>query len=320
MYSLLLMTAMAGGPDAPTFGNTLLGHGCGGCAGVVYASCSGSCAGSACYGGSYYSACTGCSGYACGGYNSCSGGLFSGLHARLSTVFSGCCGYSSCAGCTGYASCAGCGGYTSCGGYTLPVGHTAGYYYGSCTGASCAGGCYGSPYYSAYGGCYGSCLGGYAPAYPVYAAPVLGVPDYATPGVIVGGMAPAAAVALSASRYEAGTGGVLASAPPADAAVAAPARLSVEMPPLATLYVDGQPVAGDGKADTRQFHTPDLPRGKAFYYELRADLMVNGKVETESKKVVVRAGDTATEAFPKLIAAAKTAATPGVVAVSNPPK
>lgn len=305
MYSLLLMTAMAGAPDAPTFGNTLLGQGCGGCSGVVLASCSGSCAGSACYGGSYYSACTGCSGYACGG----GGGLFSGLGARLSTVFNGGCGYAACSGC----------GYASCGGYTLPVGHTAGYYYGSCTGASCVGGCYGSPYYSAYGGCYGTCLGGYAPAYPVYGGPVLGTAEY-TPGVIVGGLAPAAAMALNTSRYDTGTSGILASAPPADAAVSAPARLTIDMPPTAVLYVDGQPVAGDGKSDTRQFHTPDLPSGKAFYYELRADLVVNGKLETESKKVVVKAGERATQSFPKLIAAAKAAAVPGVVAVSDPPR
>ncbi len=273
MYSLLMMTAMAGSPDAAAFGGRLFGNGCsGGCTGVVYSSCGGcygSCTGAACYGGSYYSACTG-------------------------SYFSSCLGYGQ-----------------------------STYYTGS---YSCGGG-YGTAYYSVYGGCYGSCFGtgfGYHVA-PIFApplftpaccapacyAPVVGCMGYGVPGVIVGSAPGVAGAAdgVIASRPDGGTNGLLANAP-ADAA--APARLSIELPAGAKLYVDGRLTTGAG--DKRQFHTPELVRGKAFYYDLRAEVEVNGAVEVEEKKVVVRAGETLTEAFPKLLAAARTAAGPAVAA------
>jgi uncharacterized protein (TIGR03000 family) len=84
---------------------------------------------------------------------------------------------------------------------------------------------------------------------------------------------------------------------------AAPARLTVEVPEAAKLYVDGTLVNGD--AATRNFHTPDLTPGKTFYYDLKAEVTVNGKTVKEEKRVLVRAGDVVNEAFPKLIAAAK---------------
>ena len=77
MYSLMLMTAMAGGPDVPQFHGRLFG-GCHGCQGV-----------SACYG-------------TCCGGSSCHGGGIFGHKAHRS----GCWG-SSCHGCWG-SSCQGC--------------------------------------------------------------------------------------------------------------------------------------------------------------------------------------------------------------------
>ena len=85
-------------------------------------------------------------------------------------------------------------------------------------------------------------------------------------------------------------------------ATAAPAQLSIELPADATLYVDGQKTRGEGAV--RKFHTPELPTGKSFYYELRAEILVNGKVEVEETRVVVRACDQLSCSFPKLIAAA----------------
>jgi uncharacterized protein (TIGR03000 family) len=82
----------------------------------------------------------------------------------------------------------------------------------------------------------------------------------------------------------------------------APARLTIELPATAKLYVDGAPVAGAGAS--RLFHTPDLAAGQAFYYDLKAEVEVNGKVETEAKRVVVRAGEAVTASFEKLVAAA----------------
>jgi uncharacterized protein (TIGR03000 family) len=90
----------------------------------------------------------------------------------------------------------------------------------------------------------------------------------------------------------------------------APARLTVELPTTAKLFVDGAAVAGAGT--TRQFHTPDLPAGESFFYDLRAEVEVNGSVQTEEKRVVVRAGETVTASFAKLAAAVSDA---GAVAV-----
>lgn len=84
---------------------------------------------------------------------------------------------------------------------------------------------------------------------------------------------------------------------------AAPARLTVELPAAAKLYVDGALVGGESA--TRNFHTPDLTPGKTFYYDLKAEVTVGGKTVTEEKRVLVKAGDVLSEAFPKLIAAAK---------------
>jgi uncharacterized protein (TIGR03000 family) len=80
-----------------------------------------------------------------------------------------------------------------------------------------------------------------------------------------------------------------------------PARLTVELPTTAKLFVDGAEVAGAGA--TRQFHTPDLPAGEAFFYDLRAEVEVNGTVQAEEKRVVVRSGETVAASFAKLAAA-----------------
>jgi uncharacterized protein (TIGR03000 family) len=84
---------------------------------------------------------------------------------------------------------------------------------------------------------------------------------------------------------------------------AAPARLTIEVPATAKLYVDGKLTNTMGS--TRNFHTPDLPTGEQFYYTVKAELVIDGEPMVEEKKVQVRAGANITEAFPKLIAAAK---------------
>lgn len=132
MYTLVLMSAMAGAPDASGwFGR---GYGCGGSA------CYSSCYGTSCVGASYacYGSCSGC-------FGGCYGGpLFPRLNAlahgfgdRLRGAFAPLGSYATCYGCTGSAC------------------------YGSCLGASCFG-CSGGVYYGSavYGGCYGtSCVG-----------------------------------------------------------------------------------------------------------------------------------------------------------------
>ena len=264
MYSLILMTAMAGAPDATSFGwrSSAVAVGCSGCFG--------------CSGGVSYS-------YA---YAASVGPAF----PRLRGMF---CGPRVYAGCysTSFAP-----GFGSC--------------YGSCYGPGVGLSCFGS--------CYGSCYG-FAPA--TFAAPVV-VPGVA---VVPGGVCYAPAgehygtVALSGTatpKTEGGTHTLVAGKPTVTVETAADAkasaRLAVELPAAAKLYVDGLLIAGDGAS--RQFHTPELTPGKAFFYEVKAEVEVNGLVETERKRVVVKAGESLRETFGQLIAKVEAAGGPAVAA------
>ena len=93
---------------------------------------------------------------------------------------------------------------------------------------------------------------------------------------------------------------------------AASARLTIDVPEDAKLFVDGTLTKGDGS--TRNFHTPELPKDQTFFYDLKAEIMVDGAVVTETKRVLVRSGEVLTESFPKLIAAVKNAKEPAVLA------
>jgi uncharacterized protein (TIGR03000 family) len=334
MYSMVLMAALATSPDAASFGRgggcyggctgTVVSVGCTGCTGAVVplggccsGSCFGSCFGSSCCGGSCYS--SGC----CGGRGGLFGGGLFGLRARLfggggccggSCYSSGCCGgscYSSCCGgscfssscfgsCTGMADFGYGGGFpmvnpnmptTACYGSPILYNRT-----GTLSGPTV----YGWPVYSptsfGYGSCFGSGPvyygpdfhqgGSFAPMYP----PIQGS------GILKDGLGSTGGVPSisidNTKEFRAAEG----------KPSAAPARLTVELPAAAKLYVDGSLVNGD--TTTRNFHTPDLTPGKTFYYDLKAEVTVGGKTVTEEKRVLVKAGDTLTEAFPKLIAAA----------------
>ena len=82
---------------------------------------------------------------------------------------------------------------------------------------------------------------------------------------------------------------------------AAPGKLVVELPADAKLYIDDQPMKTT--AERRSFNTPTLQPGQAYYYELRAEVTREGKTYTESKRVIVKAGETARATFPELTAA-----------------
>lgn len=73
------------------------------------------------------------------------------------------------------------------------------------------------------------------------------------------------------------------------------ANLTIEMPAGSKLFVDGTLVPGD--ATSRKFHTPQLVKGKKYYYEMKAEMTVAGKPVVEQRTVVVTAGDTITEKF-----------------------
>lgn len=310
MYSLLLMSAVAGGGDAPSFHWGVGCHG-GSCSGVVASGCCG------------YAAPVGC----CGGGHAHLFPLFPGLRARVAARFScgGCCGgYPvSSTTCHGTGCCGGSCVGSSCLGYGFGGGAGTGYYVGSVPGgagygSSAPGGVYylgnspgvnaasfgynfaGMPTFPqgySMGGCYGTGVVG-----PYYYGSDFHNPTISsgTPGGSgVPPMPPPANPELTGSReYQ------------ATKPAAVPARLTIELPADAVLFVDGEKVTGTGT--TRNFHTPNLPAG-TYFYDLKAVVTVDGQPVTEEVRVTVRAGDAKTETFGKLIAAAKAAKNPSLV-------
>jgi uncharacterized protein (TIGR03000 family) len=69
----------------------------------------------------------------------------------------------------------------------------------------------------------------------------------------------------------------------------APARLYVTLPAEAQLTIDDTPTVST--SNERVFESPTLPQGKTFYYVLKATVTRDGKTETVTQKVAVRAGE-----------------------------
>jgi uncharacterized protein (TIGR03000 family) len=72
------------------------------------------------------------------------------------------------------------------------------------------------------------------------------------------------------------------------APLAVPATLVVTLPADAKLTIDD--AATTSTSAIRVFTSPDLPRGKEFYYTVKADIVRNGQTITVKKQVLVRAG------------------------------
>jgi uncharacterized protein (TIGR03000 family) len=206
------------------------------------------------------------------------------------------CHHSSCGGynCGCYA-CWGCGG---CHGYTC-----SGCYGGYGSGYGCYGcysgwgnwGNYGYSYYTCFGSCYGcygchgcygcggcwSCNGGYGCGVSPYA------PSYISPGTV---MPPA-----DGTKKEEGGTSIDSNR----------ARLVVEVPADAKLFIDDQPMKST--TGTRVFNTPTLERDQTYYYELKVEVARDGVTHSETRKVLVRAGERARAVFTEtgIVAAAK---------------
>ncbi len=82
--------------------------------------------------------------------------------------------------------------------------------------------------------------------------------------------------------------------PPAPAA-AERARITVKLPPGATLYVDGR--KNDRTEPVREFSTPPLPQGQEFAYLMKAEVVRDGRPEYQLTKVTFRAGEIVTVDF-----------------------
>jgi uncharacterized protein (TIGR03000 family) len=83
------------------------------------------------------------------------------------------------------------------------------------------------------------------------------------------------------------------SAPPA--ATPTSASLRISLPADAQLFV-GEINTHSAGAD-RTFRSPPLTEGKTYAYEFRAELERDGRVITQTKQVVIQAGQSATVSF-----------------------
>jgi uncharacterized protein (TIGR03000 family) len=84
-----------------------------------------------------------------------------------------------------------------------------------------------------------------------------------------------------------------------------PASIELELPADATLFVDGRAVPGSGAK--RSFATPELPAGRSYYYDMAAEILVDGTPVRQELRVHVAAGETLQHSFGDLIAKAKSA-------------
>jgi uncharacterized protein (TIGR03000 family) len=83
--------------------------------------------------------------------------------------------------------------------------------------------------------------------------------------------------------------------PPKPKAVDGKARLLIDVPANAKLFIDDRQI--HVAAGERLFYTPTLTAGERYYYDVRIELVKDGKTVSESKKIVLGAGDMVRESF-----------------------
>src|SRR5262249_58329055 len=73
------------------------------------------------------------------------------------------------------------------------------------------------------------------------------------------------------------------------------AKLVVEPPADAKLFIDDMPVKAT--AGVRTFDTPALEPGRPYYYMVRIERMRDGQPVSETRRIIVRAGQVARADF-----------------------
>ena len=76
------------------------------------------------------------------------------------------------------------------------------------------------------------------------------------------------------------------------------AKLHVELPGDAKLFIDDTLVKG--AADVQTFHTPPLEPGRDYFYIVRIELMRDGHPLSQTRQIIVRAGQVARAEFKDL--------------------
>jgi uncharacterized protein (TIGR03000 family) len=221
------------------------------------------------------------------------GGATPDWHNRIHCGCYGAC-YGSCyAGC--YGGChgrywwgAGNGGY-DCMGYRHNCwGSCHGFYasfksYGYAGDLNGGHGCYGC--YGCYGGCYGT----WGPGYGCYGPALPHAPEVVPPPEVI----PPPSTGGDKDAEDKGS-----EDKGKDSVSRKRARVIVKLPEGARLFVDDQEIK---TVSTRQsFRTPALDQGTAYYYEVRAEVMRDGKPVQEMRRVIVQAGQVAEADFSHL--------------------
>lgn len=80
-----------------------------------------------------------------------------------------------------------------------------------------------------------------------------------------------------------------------EASAGAPAQIVLDVPEGAKLYIDGKLMTE--KTGPRKFHTPTLERGQAYFYDVKVVMDKDGTPTEDTKRLVVRAGQTTRETF-----------------------
>jgi uncharacterized protein (TIGR03000 family) len=88
------------------------------------------------------------------------------------------------------------------------------------------------------------------------------------------------------------------------------AHLVVTLPEKAKLYVDENLMKSG--ATRRSFVTPELQPGSAYYYDVRVEVERDGKPVTQSKRIVVRAGQNIEASFVNMAQEATAVADAGI--------
>jgi uncharacterized protein (TIGR03000 family) len=90
------------------------------------------------------------------------------------------------------------------------------------------------------------------------------------------------------------------------------ARLTIDVPEDAQVYLDGEllpaPVAN------RVFRTPALKPGSTYFYDLRAEVVRDGRTLVASQRVLLQAGQIVTAEFPSLRQVTTAAVEPALTA------
>jgi uncharacterized protein (TIGR03000 family) len=76
------------------------------------------------------------------------------------------------------------------------------------------------------------------------------------------------------------------------------ARLTIDVPVDAKVFLDGQLMTG--AVAKRVFQTPVLIAGHTYFYDLRVEIVRDGRTIAETQRVILQPGQMATAAFPKL--------------------